>query len=93
VSIECPDIGLVVTLLTSADPLARKYGYNGMFGQFIPAKPWLAHHHAWTRESLTRELLAAGFDDVRLATPERVNDCARAGFKRDMRLVARKPNV
>jgi len=93
VSMELPCLDKCHRMIQSEDARERHYGTVGLFGDIKSGNLFLIHKHGWSIASLTRELTKAGFAGIEEAPLERVNNCARDGYDRDMRIVARRPNA
>jgi len=83
--IECPDLDSAVAALSGASGKPKmQWGMWVLYGDPGQRNPWYGHRWAWTPETLTAELRAAGFETIRSERPKHhVPD-------RDFRLVATK---
>lgn len=89
VSIELPNLDECYKMVKSNNSEERQLGFFGLFGD--SSSVYLMHKSGWSFDTLEKKLLEAGFVEVSSAKPERVNRCT-GKYKRDMRLVAVKPN-
>lgn len=92
-SIECPSLSRSIKLIYSDDPVAKKFGYVGIFGYPPHIKKssfYHCHKHGWSVETLTEALKQNGFSDIKEVQVEQTWRCDNQKYKRDMRVVAKK---
>lgn len=87
-SIEFPDFVKSFKMTQSKNPVERKYGWFGVYGD--AKNLFLMHKHGWTLKTITKELQKVGFKKIWTADLERKNKCQLFGFDRDIRVVAKK---